>query len=208
MKGLSGLRKREERMFYIFISPWLIGFLAFSIMPILASLGFSFTEYNFFKPPKFVGLANYIRLLTGDLFLTSLGNTLFMVVFGVPSWIAVALGLSLLVNKEIWGIRGFRTIFYLPAVMSGPAVSILWIYIFLPNFGLLASLLSLVNVRSPFWLGDPRLVKPAFIIMGTWSAGGSIPLFLAALKNVPKELYEAAEMDGAGMVPKFRRSAL
>ena len=205
---LSGLQRKEERLFYVFISPWLIGFLAFYLIPILASLGLSLTEYNFFRPPQFVGLANYARLLTGELFRVSLFNTLYMVVFGVPVWVAAALGIALLVNKEIRGIRVFRTGFYLPAVTSGVAVSVLWMYIFLPQFGLIPQLLSLVGLRSPFWLGDPRWVKPAFIIMGTWAAGGSMPIYLAGLKGIPKELYEVAELDGAGVVTKFRHITL
>jgi multiple sugar transport system permease protein len=199
---------REDRLtFWCFISPWLIGFCLFGLGPILASIWLSFTDYSLFKAPAWVGLANYRELWRDPLILKSLGNTLFYVVFAVPLGTAGALLLAMLLNQKVKGIAIWRTIFYLPTIVSGVAMGVLWRWIFNPEVGLantlLRPVLHLVGVADPQWLLDPAMAKPAYVLMSLWGMGGGMIIFLAALQGIPEHLYEAAELDGAGPVRQF-----
>ncbi|MBT3270649.1 extracellular solute-binding protein [Candidatus Poribacteria bacterium] len=207
---------REGIAGYAFALPWIGGFLCFTAGPILASILLSVTEYDVLHPAKFVAFRNYTDLLTQDpVFWKSLGNTAFMVL-GVPLGMAVGLGLAMLLNTEVKGIAVYRTIFYLPAIVPVVASSVLWIWVFNPESGLLNSALRFtglervltalakaVGADGLFWLQEERLAKPAIILMGLWSAGSSMIIWLAGLKGIPKHLYEAAEIDGAGRVSRF-----
>lgn len=207
---------REGFAGFAFAMPWIAGFLCFTAGPILASILLSVTEYDVLHPAKFVGLKNYTDLLTRDpVFWKSLGNTAFMVL-GVPLGMAVGLGLAMLLNTEVKGIAVYRTIFYLPAIVPVVASSVLWIWVFNPESGLLNSALRFTGLERPltalakavgadglYWLQEERLAKPAIIVMGLWSAGSSMIIWLAGLKGIPKHLYEAAEIDGAGRVSRF-----
>lgn len=198
--------KIEERFFYLFISPWLIGFLLFSIGPIIASLFFSFSTYDVITPPRWTGLANYQGLLKDDLFWQALKVTTYYSVGSVVLGIAASLAIALLLNRNIRGVALFRTIFYLPSVISGVAVSLLWMWIFNPDFGILNYLLwKLFRIHGPAWIMSETWVIPSLIIMSLWSVGGSIVIYLARLQGIPTELYEAAEIDGAGPVSKLTR---
>ncbi len=192
-------RRRNLLPGYLFISPWLIGFLVFTAGPMLASIGISFTSWSMLSAPTWVGLANYERIFTEDpLFLRSLWNTAYYVLFSVPLTTVLALGLALLLNQSLPGIGVFRTIFFLPSITNLVAVSILWIWIFNPEVGLLNRALAAVGIDGPLWLQSETWSKPALILMSLWGVGGSMIIFLAALQGVPPELYEAAELDGAG----------
>ena len=201
----SKLSKREAKFGYIFISPWLLGFLMFVVIPIIASLYLSFTNYELFKSgTSWVGLKNYMELLTQDrLFWKSLYNTIYFTVFSVPLGIAVALILALLLNRKLFGITIYRTIFYLPAVTSGVALSLLWVWLFEPNYGLINVILGKIGVQGPGWISDLLWAKPALILMSLWGIGGIMVILLAGLQGVPEQLYEAAELDGANWWQKF-----
>lgn len=200
---------RENLKGYSFISPYIIGFLLFIAYPMLFSLFSSFTYYNITALQRWYGLSNFVNLLTqDDLFWQSLGNTLYYVVFSVPLVIIIALILALLMNMRVRFMGFFRTIYYLPSVLSGVAVFLLWQWVFDPNSGLLNNALALIGIRGPAWLYDARWTKPALIIMRLWSTGGTMVLLLAALQGVPPDLYEAGAIDGAVGFGKFRHITL
>ncbi|MBS4220888.1 sugar ABC transporter permease [Bacillus sp. FJAT-49711] len=204
-KKPMSLEKRETIQGYIFIAPWIIGFLFLTGGPILFSLYGSFTNYDVTSRMDFIGLKNYIRMFTNDdLFWTSLYNTLYYVVISVPLTTAGAVLLGVLLNQNVPGMRVFRTIYYLPAVLSGVGVYLLWMQLLSPDTGLVNTMLSWVGIDGPAWLSDPTWTKPALIFMKLWSLGGGMLLYLASLQGVPKSLYEAAEMDGANVFHRFR----
>jgi multiple sugar transport system permease protein len=210
-RSTSGVRS-ETLWGYIFASPWLIGLLVLTAGPIVASIVFSFSRYDVLHPAQFTGLDNYRRLLTDDpLFWRSLGNTAFMML-GVPLGLAAGLGIALLLNSEVRGMRIYRTIFYLPAIVPVVASSLLWLWVLNPEVGLINSLLRMLGVSDPpGWLNSPSWLfgsKTAIIVMGLWSAGSSMIIWLAGLKGIPRHLYEAAAIDGAGPWRRFRNVTL
>lgn len=206
-RRLSPMAREDRLTFWCFISPWLIGFLLFGLGPILASIWLSFTNYSLFKSPEWVGLDNYRELLRDPLILKSLGNTLFYVIFAVPLGTIGAMMLAILLNQKVKGIAIWRTIFYLPTIVSGVAMGVLWRWIFNPEVGLantlLRPVLGMFGVGDPQWLLDPAMAKPAYVVMSLWGMGGGMIIFLAALQGIPEHLYEAAELDGAGPVRQF-----
>lgn len=190
---------------FLFALPWLVGFLIFSLYPILTSFYNSLTEFNMFQPPKWVGLKNYIDLFTKDrLFGVSLRNTLFMVAVGLPVSLLAGLLMALLLNMNIRGRSAFRTLFYMPSIVPVVASSLLWIWILNPQYGLFNGALRAIGLGQPNWLADPKWTKPALVLIGAWGSGNVMVIFLAALQDVARALYEAAEIDGAGMFKKFR----
>jgi multiple sugar transport system permease protein len=202
------LARVEERWFYLFISPWIVGFLVFTAGPMLASLFFSFTQYDIAHPPKWIGLDNYNTMVHTDLFWKSLGVTTYYSLVSVPLGIVISLAIALLLNQRVRGMAFFRTIFYTPAVVSGVAVSLLWLWMFDAQFGLINWGLSFLGIQGPQWLLDENSVIPALIIMSLWGIGGGIVIYLAGLQGIPTELYEAAAIDGANGWRKFRNITL
>lgn len=202
-----GRRKlsREAIWGYVFVGPWIIGFLVFTLGPVVASFGLSFMDYELISAPTWRGLGNYGELLTRDrLFRLSLYNTVYYTLFSVPLGIIVAFLLALLLNVQLPGMNLYRTVFYLPAVSAGVSVSLLWIWLFNSRFGLINFLLRSIGLPGPGWLVDPSWAKPAFILMSVWGVGGTVVIFLAGLQGVPRSLYEAAEIDGANTLQRFR----
>lgn len=198
MKPKLSLQRREAIWFYILISPFLIGLLAFTAGPLLSSLYFSFTQYDIISPPQWVGLQNYVDLTLDDLFWRSLGVTTVYVLLSVPLGLVFSLGLALLVNQRVPGLRFFRTAFYLPTVVSGVALATLWLWIFNADFGILNFIIfKLTGSKGPNWLGSQAWVLPALTLISLWGIGGTMVIFLAGLQGIPTELYEAAELDGA-----------
>lgn len=190
---------------YLFIGPWLVGFLAFTLGPFLASFLFSFTKWPILQPPEWVGLHNYSRLFQSDPdFRIGLANTAFYVVFSVPGQLAIAFFVAMLLNQNVRGIPLFRTCFYLPSITAGVATAILWIWIFNPYYGLLNICLKALGIAGPNWLGSRQWAKPALILMSFWHIGGQMVIYLAGLQGVPEALYDAAEVDGAGWWGKTR----
>jgi len=204
IKNKSKLYRREAIEGYLFALPWLIGLCTFTAYPLIASFVYSFFDYNVYSYMKWIGLGNYISLIKSDeLFWTSLYNTVYYTIFAVPLGMIVGLAIAVLLNQNIKGLALFRSIYYLPAVISGVAVSILWIWVLDPNFGLIATILGYLGINSPNWLGDPLWAKPALILMSLWGAGGSMIIYLSGLQIVPTELYEAARIDGANSFQCF-----
>lgn len=195
---------RERRQLFAglgFTSLWIVGLGAFTAYPVLASLYYSFCDYSILKEPVWCGLENYQQLFSDDLFWRSLRNTLFYAGLSVPLGTAVSLGLALLLNADVRGRPFFRVIFYLPSIVPVVAASMLWLWIFNGQVGLLnwtlAPLLKLFGATPPAWLVDPAWSKPALVIMSLWGTGNAMVIYLAGLQNVPRELYESAAIDGA-----------
>lgn len=188
----------------LFTAPGIIGFLWFSAYPILASLYYSFTNYDGLHSISWAGFGNYISLAQDPIFWQSLWNTAYFVVFSVPLNMIVAFALALLLNQRwIKGLALFRTIFFIPSIVPLISSSVLWLWIFNPQYGLINTLLGYLNITGPGWLSDPSWSKPSLIIMGMWSVGGWMVIFLAGLQNVPVEQYEAAELDGASALQRL-----
>jgi multiple sugar transport system permease protein len=200
----SRMARKEAWEGYLFILPWLIGLVAFTLGPVLASFYLSFNAWQISAPPIWIGLTNYTELLQDPGMKKSLVNTLYLTVFGVPINMLAGLAIALLMNQDVRGIGIFRTIWYLPSVLSSVAVAVLWLWILNPRFGLLNQALGLIGIKGPGWLIDPLWAKPAVIVMGLWGVGGSMIIYLAGLKGIPQHLYEAAKLDGAGMIGQFR----
>jgi multiple sugar transport system permease protein len=187
----------------LFISPWLLGLCVFTLYPLVASLYFSFTSYDIISPPVFVGFDNYRTMLTADpLFWKAVSNTLFYAGFAIPLNIFVAVAVAMLLNLRVRGLAVFRTIFFLPSIVPDIASAMLWSWMLNPQFGLVNALLKILHLPTLGWLADPTWAKPSLILIGLWSFGGSMVIFLAALQDIPVHLYEAAEIDGAGTFAK------
>ena len=221
MSKVKKLIRRPEFSGILFASPWFIGFLVLGLFPIAASLFYSLSRYNVVRPPTFIGTANYQMLFQDTFFWRSLWNTFYLLIFGLPLQLLTAFLLALLLNSSIRGKGFFRTVFYLPAILPIVATAILWLWILNPRYGLINSFpamsatmilrylgpilpafierffLGLLDFRGPGWLADPNWSKPGLILMNLWLTGTTMVIFLAALQQVPKHLYEAAMIDGA-----------
>lgn len=201
---LLSARRLETLHGYALISPWLIGIVVFLLGPIVASLYLSFCRWNLLQDPVWVGLKNYTTILSGeDKIVKSLAVTIYYTVLAVPLNVVLSILVAVLLNQRLRGMGVFRTVFYLPAVTSGVAVAVLWAWIFSKDYGLLNWALGWVGVPAYGWLSDERLVVPAFVFMALWGIGGNMVIYLAGLQNIPRELYEAAELDGAGATRRF-----
>lgn len=211
MIGRSGRSRRWWRILiagYLFVLPWILGFLIFTAGPMLASIVMSFMKWEVITPPEFVGVQNFTALISDPLFTTSLYNTAFYTILAVPLQLIVALLTAMLLNTKAKGIAFYRTIYYLPSVTPVVASAMLWLWIFNPEFGLANALLDKLSLPKQLWLLDPNWAKPAFIFMSLWGVGGTMVIFLAGLQGVPAELYEAASIDGASTLQRFRRITL
>lgn len=200
---MSAMTRKRNITGYLFISPWLIGLACFTLFPLGYSFGLAFTDWNILEPAKFVGLRNFDKLAHDPNVRDSLKVTAIYVLSSVPLGTALSILLALLLNQNVKGMRFFRTLFYLPSVVSGVAVSMLWIWIFEGNYGLLNTVLSWFGVKGPQWLTDSKTALLSIIIMSLWGVGGSMVIYLAGLQGVPRSLHEAAELDGAGPLRRF-----
>jgi ABC-type sugar transport system permease subunit len=202
-------RRRDTILGYLFISPAIIGLLLFVVYPMVTSLYHSFTEWNGLTPAKWVGLENYKFLFTDDpTFWPSLKVTVLWVLISVPATLVAGLALAVVVNRTIKGVKIFRTIFYLPVVVPAVAVLTLWKYIYDPTYGLANQILKFLHLPTSLWLGDAHVALPAILIVGIWSVGGTMMIFLAGLQAVPEEIQEAAKVDGANAFRRFTRITL
>lgn len=203
------MTRRERRNLVnglLFASPYIVGFLAFTLYPLAATVYYSFCHYNVVTPPVWAGLDNYREMfaLSGDnLFWKSLWNTLYFTVFSVPLGLALAIGLALLLNQKVFGISAYRTIFFLPSIVPLVASSVLWLWVLDPRSGLINSTLAQFGLPQPGWIADEYWSKPSLVLMSLWGVGGAMVIFLAGLADVPETLYEVAELDGAGRFRKF-----
>jgi multiple sugar transport system permease protein len=189
--------RRETRAALLFISPWIVGFLVFTAWPLINSAYLSLTDYDVINDPNFVGLDNYRQLFEDPKIVTSLGNTLFYAAVQVPLYVLVSLALAMLLDKAGRAAGFFRTAFYLPNMTPPVAVGVLLLLVFNGQNGLINEVLGFFGIDGPNWTTDPDWVKPAIILTSLWSVGSSMIILLAALRNVPQELYDAARVDGA-----------
>lgn len=196
-------RRTQTIHFYLFILPWILGFLIFSLYPILASLFYSFTDYNITSSPVFVGLKNYTTAFHDEIFWRSIKATLYYTALSVPVGLLLSLFFALLLNQLVFGKGFFRTLMYLPSMVSGVSMSLLWVWIFNPQYGTANYLLSLFGIQGPAWLSSETWAVPSLIIMSFWTTGEGMVLFIAALQGVPRSLNEAALLDGANWFDRF-----
>jgi ABC-type sugar transport system permease subunit len=203
--------RRENLAAYVFLSPWLIGVALFLVGPIVASMVLSLTDWNLLYEPSWVGTANYQEMFSGDdrFFWISVGVTLRYAIVAVPLYLVAGLGLALLLNLKLRGMYLFRTILFLPSVLSGVAVAILFATLFNPDAGAINDVLRALGIHDPpRWLSSPTWALPAVIIIGLWGVGGGSIIFLAGLQNINPSLYDAASIDGAGPIARFRHITL
>ena len=210
-RGITRGDMRQNVLGYLWISPWLIGFVVFTLGPMVASFLLGFTRYRIIKPASWSGMDNYVTALTKDkLFWPSLGRTFYYVIASVPIGLLGSLLLAALLNQRVRGETVFRTLFYLPSLTPAAAAAILWVWLLHYEVGLVNHMLSLVGIQGPPWLGSQKWAIPAIILIGLWTGigGGRMIIFLAGLQGVPREFYEASEIDGAGSWHKFRHITL
>lgn len=200
----SKMTRREFIAGLIFSSPWIVGLVAFLAYPMLATFYYGFTRYEIPLSPQWVGLKNYVNLVANDRFFPQvLWNSVYLTVVGIPAQLIFALLCALLLNLKVRGQVIWRTIYVLPTLMPAVAMAILWNWILNPQLGLVNNILALVGIRGPLWFASPAWSKPSIIIMQVWAVGAMTIIYLAALQGVPYELYESAEIDGAGPLRKF-----
>ncbi len=198
----SKLERRDLRNGLLFCSPAIVGLFALTLYPVVSSLYYSFCNYPMLKPPVWVGLANYKALSHDPMFYKSLWNTVYYAVFATPIGIVTAFLLALLLNQKVRGIALFRTMFFVPSIVPLVAGSVLWLWLLNPQYGLINTILGFFNISGPGWMSDPAWSKPALILMSAWGVGGWMLIYLAGLQDVPQDLYEASEIDGAGPVQR------
>ncbi len=199
--------KRTRRNFgvgILFISPWLIGFLVFTLYPMIASLVYSFSEYTFHQPLQWVGLKNYLTLFQDKYFWISLGNTAYIVVIGVPLILAFSFLCAVILNIKVPGQSIYRVIYYIPSIVPTIAGTLLWIWLLNPQYGLINTLLGFIGIDGPNWLKDPAWSKPALLMLALWGTGNVMIIYLSGLQDVPTQLLEAAELDGANWWQRMR----
>jgi multiple sugar transport system permease protein len=198
---------RTRRTFWLgmaFLAPWFIGFLLFTLYPMGASLVYSFTEYHPRQPPVWNDFQNYINMFSDDLFWTSLSNTLYMVVIGVPLTLLISFLCAVLLNLKVRGQSIYRVIYFLPSIVPTVASTLLWLWILNPQAGVMNTFLGYLGIQGPNWLSNPAWSKPSLILLGMWGMGGTIIIYLSGLQDVPTSLLEAAELDGASWLQRLR----
>ena len=187
-----------------FLSPWLIGFFVFTLVPVLLSLYYSLCDYTLLQKPVFIGATNYQTLYNDPVFWKALGNTFKYALLALPAAMVVSLGLALLLNADIKGQAIYRTIIFLPSLVPAVASAMLWLWLFNAQFGLINLMLGKIGIPGPPWLGNEKWALPALAFMSLWGVGQTVVIYLAGLQDVPKELYEAAELDGANPWQRLR----
>jgi multiple sugar transport system permease protein len=204
-KGIA-LLSRDSLEGYTFILPWLLGFFAFLIIPILSSLYYSFTSYHILSEPEFNGLANYLRMVQDDTFWKSMQVTFTYAFASVPLRLIFAFFVAMLFNRPARGVRVYQAVYYIPSIVGGSiAVAVMWRRLFMAD-GAINAMLNAVGIESTrSWIGDPRTALGTLVILAAWQFGSSMLIFLAGLKQIPNTYYEAADIDGAGPVAKFFR---
>lgn len=203
LPSMNTSARREAITFYLLVLPWVIGFIVFIAYPTLRSLYLSFTRYQIGHEPALIGLDNFARMAQDRAFWQSLKVTLLYVLGSVPGSTIISIGIAMLLAQKIRGVSVWRTIYFLPSVVAPVAVAILWGFVFNPEYGLINTLLGYIGVEGPGWVTSEDWALPTLIFMSWWTIGGQVVIYLAGLKNIPRELYEVAEIDGAGPWAKF-----
>ena len=200
---VPGRRIPEWATGVLFVSPWLIGLLLFMALPIGLSFYYSLSDYTVLEPPIFVGTANYERLASDPVFWKVMRNTILYAAISIPVGTILALIIAALLNTNVKGLTFFRAAVFLPTLVPLVAAAMVWMWLFNGELGLINTALGFIGITGPNWLGDAAWVMPALIIMSLWSVGQAVVIYLAALQDVPTSLYEAADLDGMGVVRKF-----
>ena len=197
---------RSEKTGYLFILPWFIGLILFTVGPMIFSLVLSFSKWDIITgigSIQFVGLENFINIFKDELFYQSLKVTFIFALVSVPLYQVISILVAMLLNMRTRGMKFFRLTFFMPSIIPAVAVSMMWMMILNPEYGILNRALSLFGIEGPAWLQDPNYALSALMVMGVWGIGNTIIIYLSGLQGVPEELYEAAQLDGAGVVRKF-----
>lgn len=204
----SRMKRAEERAAWTFLAPWLIGILTITLGPMAASLYFSFTDYNLLSAPEWIGWENYAQMLDDTRLHASLGVTFTYVLIGVPTLLIVALALAMFLNKGVRGLPFYRSVYYLPSLLGGSvAIGVLWRQVFGAE-GLVNQVLAFFGIDGPGWISNPDTALSTIIILHVWTFGASMVIFLAGLRQIPEEYYEAAAIDGANGWRQFRHITL
>jgi multiple sugar transport system permease protein len=205
-------RRRRVRTYAValaFMSPWIAGFLAFTLYPMLASLFYSFTDFSLLSNPKWVGLTNYREIFSTDpLFWQAVRNTLWIIAFGVPLNVIFAISIAMLLTRPKRGVGVYRTLFYLPSLVPAVASTLAFLTLLNPGSGPVTQLLRFLHIPQPLWFYDPAYAKPGLLLLGLWGIGNMMVIFLAALLNVPRQMYEAIAIEGANAWQRFRHVTL
>jgi multiple sugar transport system permease protein len=196
-------KKNKDAAGFIFVLPWVIGLLVFTLLPMIAAVFISMTDWNILGDTNFIGVENYINIFHDRSFYKALAVTVRYALFAIPLTMLTALLAAVCLNFQSRSVKFFRVIFYMPAIISGVAVAVVFKWILDPGYGLLNSLLSMIGMKGPDWLYDPNWVLPSYLVMALWGASSGYLTYLAALKDVPKDLYESARLEGAGF---FKRT--
>ena len=200
---------RENIDAYVFLAPWLVGLFGLILGPMIGSILLAMVKWDILSDPEWVGLDNFKKIfLKDDLFLISLGNTVFYTFLAIPIFLVVSLLLAVALNEKLKFVNYFRTMVYLPAVTPSVAFSLLWVWIFNPDFGIANQFLDIFGIPPQNWIWDPVQAKPSFILMNLWAIGPTMVIFLAGLQSVPETMYEAASIDGANALHRFRHITL
>lgn len=203
--SLSGMRRREALTGYLFLLPNFLGFVVFSVFPILIAILLTFSKWDLSKTPRFNGIENFVKMANDSLFWKTLGNTMYYTFVAVPTGVFTAFWMAILINRKMRGVMVFRVIYFLPNVTLSVAAALIWAWIYHPEFGLLNYVLGLVGIQGPAWLFDSTWAMPAVIVMSNWQGiGYAMLVFLAGLQGIPAELYEAATIDGASSWQQLR----
>ena len=207
---MTRMDRRNLRNGLLFAAPYLVGFVAFTLYPLIASIYYSLCQYNVIKPPVFIGLENFRTLFVEDpLFWKALYNTLYFTAFSVPLGLAFSIALAMLLNQKVRAMAVYRTVFFLPTIVPLVASAVLWLWVLNPESGLINGLIrQFLGVDGPGWIANERWSKPSLILMSLWGVGAAMVIFLAGLAEVPQSLYEVADIDGAGRWAKFRHVTL
>ena len=203
-RRMSPRQRGDAWTFYLWIAPWLIGFLIFLAWPLVQSLYLSFTDFRILNTPTFTGLQNVERLINDQTFWKSLRVTVLYVIGAAPLGNVIALIVAMLLAQKLRGVNWWRTIYFMPSVAAGVAIAVMWSFIFNPDFGLFNTFLGWLGIQGPGWITSEDWALPAIIIMAWWGGiGGQMVIYLAGLKGIPQVFYESADIDGAGGWAKF-----
>jgi multiple sugar transport system permease protein len=203
-RGMTRRERRNQVLGLLFISPWLIGFLLLAVIPLAMSFYYSFTRYDLIGEPRFIGAENYVRLFTNDPdFWTVIWNTFYYVLLGVPIGAAVAFFIANLLNTDVKGRAIYRSIIYIPAIVPAVCTAMVWLFLLNTQYGAINGILKTFEMPTIPFLSSPGLAKPTLVMIYVWAQGAAVVIFLAALQDVPRSLYEAATVDGANAWHKF-----
>ncbi len=196
---------RRRRLVLALMSPWIVGFAVFIVYPLVMSAYLSFTHYDLLNPPRWIGLANYRYLFGSDEQIwPAIRNTLWIIAVGVPAQVLFAFGIASMITRAKAGVGVFRTIFYLPALAPPVAATLAFVYLLNPASGPVNTILDKIGIQGPLWFNDPGWAKPSLVLLAIWGVGNTMVIFLAAILDIPRHLYESAELDGAGPLQRLR----